>query len=67
MSEHYFQAQKFAGTPYLEEIRAMKTPREAANKGRDSQSAALRSHFTFAFRLGTSKGRYHASSGAAKV
>jgi ribA/ribD-fused uncharacterized protein len=34
-SEHYFQAQKFAGKPDEEEIRRTKTPREAANKGRD--------------------------------
>jgi ribA/ribD-fused uncharacterized protein len=33
-SEHYFQAQKFAGTPYEEEIRAAKTPSEAARLGR---------------------------------
>jgi N-glycosidase YbiA len=34
-SEHYFQAQKFAGTPYAEEIRLARTPKEAANLGRD--------------------------------
>lgn len=28
-SEHYFQAQKFAGTPHAEEIRKLPTPREA--------------------------------------
>lgn len=33
-SEHYFQAQKFAGTPHLEEIRQAKTPKNAANMGR---------------------------------
>jgi len=33
-SEHYFQAQKFAGTPHVEEIRQAKTPKEAANMGR---------------------------------
>jgi N-glycosidase YbiA len=33
-SEHYFQAQKFAGTPYLEEVRLAKTPKEAARLGR---------------------------------
>ncbi len=33
-SEHYFQAQKFVGTPYLEEIRVLKTPKEAATRGR---------------------------------
>ena len=34
-SEHYFQAQKFAGTPHAEEIRRARTPREAANRGRE--------------------------------
>lgn len=34
-SEHYFQAQKFVGTPYLEKIRQLKTPKDAANLGRD--------------------------------
>lgn len=34
-SEHYYQAQKFAGTEYEEEIRLLKTPGEAANRGRD--------------------------------
>ena len=34
-SEHYFQAQKFAGTEHEEEVRLAKTPREAANMGRD--------------------------------
>lgn len=34
-TEHYFQAQKFAGTHYEEEIRLLKTPGEAAQKGRD--------------------------------
>ncbi len=33
-SEHYFQAQKFVGTPYLEEVRRAKTPKEAARLGR---------------------------------
>ena len=33
-SEHYFQAQKFAGTKHLEEIRLAKTPGDAANMGR---------------------------------
>jgi len=28
-TEHYFQAQKFVGTPYVEHIRGLKTPREA--------------------------------------
>ena len=30
-SEHYFQAQKFIGTPYCEEIRRLPTAREAFN------------------------------------
>jgi ribA/ribD-fused uncharacterized protein len=34
-SEHYFQAQKFVGTPYLEQVRQTKTPKDAANMGRD--------------------------------
>ncbi len=34
-SEHYFQAQKFAGHPDEEEVRRAKTAREAANMGRD--------------------------------
>jgi ribA/ribD-fused uncharacterized protein len=34
-SEHYFQAQKFAGTPHEEEIRHAKTPKQAATMGRD--------------------------------
>ncbi|MGA7937648.1 MAG: NADAR family protein [Kovacikia sp.] len=34
-SEHYFQAQKFAGTPYVEKVCSAKSPREAADLGRD--------------------------------
>ena len=34
-SEHYFQAQKFAGTTSEEDVRRATTPREAANRGRD--------------------------------
>jgi N-glycosidase YbiA len=34
-SEHYFQAQKFAGTEYESEIRKAKTPMIAATMGRD--------------------------------
>lgn len=33
-SEHYFQAQKFAGTPVAEQVRQTHSPREAANLGR---------------------------------
>ena len=36
-SEHYFQAQKFAGTPYAEEIRKAKTPKQAATLGRSRE------------------------------
>ena len=35
--EHYFQAQKFAGTPYAERIRIAFTPRQAAEMGRSRQ------------------------------
>jgi ribA/ribD-fused uncharacterized protein len=34
-SEHYFQAQKFAGTEHEETIRLQPSPRLAANLGRD--------------------------------
>jgi N-glycosidase YbiA len=34
-SEHYFQAQKFVGTPDEEEIRLAPTPMKAANWGRE--------------------------------
>ncbi|MBH8605650.1 MULTISPECIES: NADAR domain-containing protein [unclassified Thermoactinomyces] len=34
-SEHYFQAQKFAGTPYEEKIRLIKSPKDAVTMGRD--------------------------------
>jgi ribA/ribD-fused uncharacterized protein len=34
-SEHYFQAQKFAGTPHEETIHIAKTPKQAAEIGRD--------------------------------
>jgi N-glycosidase YbiA len=33
-TEHYFQAQKFAGTEHEEEVRKCKTPSLAANMGR---------------------------------
>jgi N-glycosidase YbiA len=36
-SEHYFQAQKFAGTDHEEEVRNCKTAREAANLGRSRE------------------------------
>jgi len=41
-AEHYFQAQKFAGTPYAEQIRRAKTPEQAARLGR-SRDVKLRS------------------------
>ena len=34
-SEHYFQAQKFAGTEFEEKVRLAPTPKEAANLGRN--------------------------------
>ena len=34
-SEHYFQAKKFIGTKYEEQVRISSTPMEAANAGRD--------------------------------
>lgn len=34
-SEHYFQAQKFSGTFHVEQIRLAKTPKQAANMGRE--------------------------------
>lgn len=40
--EHYFQAQKFAGTPYAEQIHRAATPKQAAALGR-SRSVPLRS------------------------
>ncbi len=33
-SEHYFQAQKFAGTPFADQVRQKPTPNEAAKMGR---------------------------------
>ena len=34
-AEHYFQAQKFAGTPHADAVRRARTPKDAANLGRD--------------------------------
>jgi N-glycosidase YbiA len=34
-TEHYFQAQKFAGTPYTENVRLAHSPKQAAEIGRD--------------------------------
>ncbi|MBD2195375.1 MULTISPECIES: NADAR family protein [Calothrix] len=34
-SEHYFQAQKFIGTDHVEQIRLVKSPKEAAKMGRE--------------------------------
>ncbi|MFN6559829.1 MAG: NADAR family protein [Nostoc sp. ChiSLP01] len=34
-SEHYFQAQKFVGTPHTEQIRLVKMPKDAARMGRE--------------------------------
>jgi ribA/ribD-fused uncharacterized protein len=40
-TEHYFQAQKFMGTPHMESIRRMSSPGDAARAGR-SRSRPLR-------------------------
>lgn len=40
--EHYFQAQKFPGTPHIEAIRRAKDPKSAKSMGR-SHSRPLRS------------------------
>lgn len=34
-SEHYFQAQKFVGTPHADQIREVKSAKDAAKMGRD--------------------------------
>jgi len=39
-SEHFFQAQKFAGTPHAEAVRQVKTPKDAARMGRSALCAA---------------------------
>lgn len=36
-TEHYFQAQKFAGTPYAEKIRMASSPKQAADLGRSRE------------------------------
>lgn len=36
-SEHYFQAQKFAGTEYEEKVRSAHSPKEAAELGRNQK------------------------------
>jgi len=33
-NEHYFQAQKYVGTPYFNQVRQLETPKEAAYLGR---------------------------------
>jgi hypothetical protein len=43
-SEHYFQAQKFAGTEYEEQVRLARTPSEAASLGR-SRKLPLRKNW----------------------
>lgn len=43
-SEHYFQAKKFIGTEYKEQVRISSTPMEAANIGRD-KSKPLRKNW----------------------
>lgn len=37
-SEHYFQSQKFVGTPHAEQIRKLPTPRDAFNTARSLKS-----------------------------
>lgn len=46
-TEHYFQAQKFAGTPHEEEIRLMASPMVAARAGR-SRKRPLRADWATA-------------------
>ena len=41
-SEHYFQAQKFVGTPYVDVIRKLKAPREAFQMSRDPKVSRWR-------------------------
>ena len=41
-SEHYFQAQKFIGTPYVEKIRNLRTAREAFQLSRDPKVSKWR-------------------------
>jgi ribA/ribD-fused uncharacterized protein len=41
-TEHYFQAQKFAGTEYAETIRLASTPSEAASLGRSRKQPLRR-------------------------
>lgn len=45
-SEHYFQAQKFAGTPHEEELRKIAKPMDVARAGRD-RSRPLRKDWEF--------------------
>jgi ribA/ribD-fused uncharacterized protein len=40
-AEHYFQAQKFAGTEHMEHVARARTPKEAAQRGR-ARSVPLR-------------------------
>lgn len=56
-SEHYFQAQKFVGTPYLEKVRQTKTPKDAAKMGRVRAACAnAHSLSPSTSRLGTGEG-----------
>ncbi len=54
-SEHYFQAQKFVGTPHLEAIQRANTPKDAATDRTRSQPPSK-------LRLGASQRRNHAKS-----
>jgi N-glycosidase YbiA len=37
-TEHYFQAQKFAGTPHADAVRRARTPKDAAGAGRSART-----------------------------
>ena len=41
-TEHYFQAQKFIGTPYVEKVRKLQHPRDAFQLSRDPQVSRWR-------------------------
>lgn len=56
----YFQAQKFAGTSHVEDIRLAPTPKEAAHRGRTA-------HPAFAPGLGAGEGRRDADRRAAQI
>lgn len=53
-SEHYFQAKKFIGIEYEEQVRMSSTPMEAANMGRD-RSKPLKTTIGDAVKMGQEK------------